>query len=104
MYLKIVSDLEYQIFTGNISSHQLPSIRKLADKLKVSVITIKKKAYAILENDHIIISQPKKGYTISSKARDIIIEKKKRRNQKSALVYIEKTLEVYDISLSDFFN
>ncbi|MBC3135069.1 MULTISPECIES: GntR family transcriptional regulator [Staphylococcus] len=102
MYLKIVSDLEYQIFTGNISSHQLPSIRKLADKLKVSVITIKK-AYAILENDHIIISQPKKGYTISSKARDIIIEKRKEE-VKSALVYIEKTLEVYDISLSDFFN
>ncbi|MEJ7187788.1 GntR family transcriptional regulator [Staphylococcus epidermidis] len=88
MYLKIVSDLEYQIFTGNISSHQLPSIRKLADKLKVSVITIKK-AYAILENDHIIISQPKKGYTISSKVRDIIIEKRKEE-VKSALVYIEK--------------
>ena len=56
-----------------------------------------------MENDHIIISQPKKGYTISSKARDIIIEKRKEE-VKSALVYIEKTLEVYDISLSDFFN
>jgi len=93
LYEQIFEGVKEKIFKGELSpGDPLPSIRQLAQELKISVITTKR-AYFELEQQGLIITRPGKGSFIAdydveemaninlseikSQIRDIIIDAKK---------------------------
>lgn len=75
IYEQITNQLKNAIITGELAAGEaLPSIRALAAKLNVSVITTKK-AYEILEQDNLIRSVPGKGFYVCEYNSDYLKEK-----------------------------
>ena len=76
IYEQIKNELKRQIVTGELSDGEaLPSIRKLAMDLQISVITTKR-AYDDLEKEGLITSVAGKGTFISAKNKELLKEKK----------------------------
>jgi len=76
IYEQIKSEIKRQIVKGDLSDGEaLPSIRKLALDLQVSVITTKR-AYDDLEKEGLITSVAGKGTFISAKNKGFLREKK----------------------------
>jgi GntR family transcriptional regulator len=76
IYEQIKSEIKRQIVTGDLSDGEaLPSIRKLALDLQISVITTKR-AYDDLEGEKLIRSVAGKGTFISAKNKELLKEKK----------------------------
>ena len=76
IYEQIKSEIKRQIVKGDLSDGEaLPSIRKLALDLQVSVITTKR-AYDDLEKEGLITSVAGKGTFISAKIKGFLREKK----------------------------
>jgi GntR family transcriptional regulator len=76
IYEQIKSEIKRQIVKGDLSDGEaLPSIRKLALDLQVSVITTKR-AYDDLEKEGLIASVAGKGTFISAKNKGLLREKK----------------------------
>ncbi|HEY0063853.1 MAG TPA: GntR family transcriptional regulator [Telluria sp.] len=66
MYLQIIEQVRHKVAVGDWpAGAEIPSIRQLAAKLSVSVITIKR-AYQELEQQGIILTQPGRGSIVSS--------------------------------------
>lgn len=79
IYEQIVSQIKELIMTGELKSGDvLPSMRKLAKSLHVSVITTQK-AYEILLRDGFIETIPAKGTFVSNANKDFIVEENRRR-------------------------
>lgn len=79
IYEQIVSQIKEMIMTGQLKSGDtLPSMRKLAKSLHVSVITTQK-AYETLSRDGFIETIPAKGTFVSSANKDFIVEENRRR-------------------------
>lgn len=79
IYEQIVSQIKEMIMTGKLQSGDaLPSMRKLAKSLHVSVITTQK-AYETLLRDGFIETIPAKGTFVSNTNKDFIIEENRRR-------------------------
>lgn len=75
IYEQIVNQLKSAIVTGELSANEaLPSIRALAAKLEVSVITTKR-AYEELEKEKLIRSVPGKGFYVCEYNQDYLKEK-----------------------------
>ncbi|GFZ33567.1 GntR family transcriptional regulator [Clostridium zeae] len=75
IYEQISSQIKSHIFTGELSEGDaLPSIRSLAQELKISVITTKR-AYEELEDEGFIQTVPSKGSYVASKNKELIREK-----------------------------
>jgi GntR family transcriptional regulator len=76
IYEQIKSEIKHQIVTGDLSDGEaLPSIRKLALDLQISVITTKR-AYDDLEKEGLISSVAGKGTFILAKNKELLKEKK----------------------------
>jgi len=76
IYEQIKSEIKHQIVTGTLTHGEaLPSIRKLALDLQISVITTKR-AYDDLEKEGLIVSVAGKGTFISTKNKELLKEKK----------------------------
>ena len=76
IYEQIKSEIKRQIVKGDLSDGEaLPSIRKLALDLQISVITTKR-AYDDLEQEGLIVSVAGKGTFISAKNKGLLREKK----------------------------
>jgi GntR family transcriptional regulator len=76
IYEQIKNEIKRQIVTGELSDGEaLPSIRKLAMDLQISVITTKR-AYDDLEKEGLISSVAGKGTFISAKNKELLKEKK----------------------------
>lgn len=76
IYEQIKSEITRQIVTGDLSDGEaLPSIRKLALDLQISVITTKR-AYDDLEKEGLISSVAGKGTFILAKNKELLKEKK----------------------------
>jgi GntR family transcriptional regulator len=76
IYEQIKSEIEHQIVIGDLSDGEaLPSIRKLALDLQISVITTKR-AYDDLEKEGLISSVAGKGTFVSAKNKALLKEKK----------------------------
>jgi GntR family transcriptional regulator len=76
IYEQIKSEIKRQIVTGDLSDGEvLPSIRKLALDLQISVITTKR-AYDDLEKERLIVSVAGKGTFVSAKNKALLKEKK----------------------------
>lgn len=76
IYEQIKNEVKRQIVTGELGDGDaLPSIRKLAMDLQISVITTKR-AYDDLEKEGLITSVAGKGTFISAKNKGLLREKK----------------------------
>ncbi|MCT4598055.1 MAG: GntR family transcriptional regulator [Vallitalea sp.] len=76
IYLQITNQLKKYIITGELEETEpLPSIRKLAKELQISVITTKR-AYEELEKEGLVESVRGKGFYVALKNKELIKEKK----------------------------
>ena len=67
LYEQIYDSIKTEILKGKLMpGDALPSIRQLAQDLKISVITIKR-AYLELEQDKLIITRPGKGCFVADR-------------------------------------
>lgn len=82
IYEQIVKQIQKQIISGSISAGTaLPSIRKLAVDLQISVITTKR-AYDELERDGYINTVGGKGSFVAEQSQELLTEKKMREVEK----------------------
>lgn len=97
IYEQIKEAIINQILTNELKEEEmLPSIRNLAQDIRISVMTIKK-AYDELEKEGYILSKQGKGSYVAPKNIELIREQK----QKEIEEYIFKIIEIancYDIS------
>ncbi|MBR4554728.1 MAG: GntR family transcriptional regulator [Ruminococcus sp.] len=81
IYEQIVSQVKAQIMSGQLSEGDaLPSIRALAQSLRISVITTKR-AYEELERDGFIISVAGKGSFVKGQNRELVREEYLRQTE-----------------------
>ena len=74
IYEQIVSQIKAQIMSGQLAEGDaLPSMRALAQSLRISVITTKR-AYEELEREGFIISQTGKGSFVKGQNRELVRE------------------------------
>lgn len=79
IYEQITSQIKEMIMKGELSPGEaMPSMRKLAKSLHVSVITTQR-AYDDLQRDGFIVTVPAKGTFVSAQNRDFIREENLRR-------------------------
>jgi len=78
IYEQIVKQIKKLIFSGELSEGDaLPSIRNLAQELRISVITTKR-AYEELENEGYIVTMQGKGSFVASQNKELLKEKRLR--------------------------
>ncbi|WP_374724343.1 GntR family transcriptional regulator [Calidifontibacillus erzurumensis] len=76
IYMQIVEQIKEQIVKGELTGSQpLPSIRKLAKELNISVITTKR-AYDELEKEGYIVTVGGKGSFVAEMNREMLKEAK----------------------------
>ena len=76
IYEQIANQIKVQIIAGDlVEGENLPSIRKLAKELKISVITTKR-AYEELEKEGFIDTVAGKGTFVAIQNKELIKEKK----------------------------
>lgn len=74
IYEQITSQIKAQIMSGALAEgEQLPSIRSLANDLRVSVITTKR-AYADLEQQGFIVTSPGRGSFVAGGNKELVRE------------------------------
>lgn len=90
IYEQISNQIKSHIFTGELSEGDaLPSIRSLAQELKISVITTKR-AYEELEDEGFIQTIPSKGSYVASKNKELIREKQLKLIEDKLVEVIEE--------------
>lgn len=76
IYEQIIKQIKNLIFNGELcEADSLPSIRNLAQELKISVITTKR-AYEELEAEGFIYTVPGKGSYVSVQNKELLKEKR----------------------------
>ncbi len=82
IYEQIVSQIKEMIMKGELKPGEpMPSMRKLAKELHVSVITTQR-AYEDLQRDGFIVTVPAKGTFVSDQNQEFIREENLRRIEK----------------------
>ena len=100
MYKQITDQIKDVIASGGLQSEsKLPSIREMAQELKISEITIKR-AYSDLENQGFIITRSGLGSYVADINRDKLREEKWQEIQKEVLKIL-KAAERFDISAGE---
>lgn len=101
VYNQIYDQIVAQIVRGNLSADEiLPSVRKVAGELKISVITVRN-AYDKLERENFIYSVPAKGYFVKGHGNV------KKVSEEHALEKLRSDLPYYKnlgLSLEEFVN
>lgn len=78
IYEQIVKQIKKLIFLGELSEGDaLPSIRNLAQELRISVITTKR-AYEELETEGYIVTMQGKGSFVAAQNKELLREKRLR--------------------------
>ncbi len=78
IYKQIAVQIKNQIISGELNEGEaLPSIRKLAQQLQISVITTKR-AYEELEKEGFIDTVGGKGCFVAMQNKELLLEKKKK--------------------------
>jgi len=100
IYQQILDQLKAQIMAGEITAGQLlPSIRNLAQDLKISVITVKR-TYEELEKEGFITTVVGKGTFVSAQNNEFMKEKKMRAVEEK-LQEAVKEAKMLNISLPE---
>ncbi|MBR6102999.1 MAG: GntR family transcriptional regulator [Ruminococcus sp.] len=90
IYEQIVSQIKAQIMSGELAEGDaLPSMRALAQSLRISVITTKR-AYEELEREGFIISQTGKGSFVKGQNRELVREEYLRQTEEFITKACEK--------------
>ncbi len=90
IYEQIKNTIINQIMDGELKEDEaLPSIRALAQDIKISVMTIKK-AYDELESEGYIVSRQGKGTFVAPKNSELV----KEQAQKDIEKYLEKMIDI----------
>jgi GntR family transcriptional regulator len=100
IYEQITKQIKNLIFSGELSAgDSLPSIRNLAQELKISVITTKR-AYEELEHEGFIETIPGKGSYIAGQNKELLREKRIKLIEEKLLEAIEES-NLIGLSLDD---
>lgn len=100
IYEQIVKQIKSQIFGGELAEgDSLPSIRSLAQELKISVITTKR-AYLELENEGFIKTLPGKGSYVAGQNKELLREKRIKVIEEKMSEAIEQG-KIINMSLDD---
>lgn len=103
IYQQISSQIKKSIISEELDEGaSLPSIRKLASELQVSVITTKR-AYEDLEREGLLESVPGKGFFVATKNRELIKEKKMQLIEVKLTEVIEEA-SILGLSRDDLFE
>ncbi|AKN32076.1 GntR family transcriptional regulator [Clostridium carboxidivorans P7] len=100
IYEQITKQIKNLIFNGALcEGDSLPSIRNLAQELKISVITTKR-AYEELERDGFIETIPGKGSYVASQNKELLREKRLKIIEDKLLEAVEES-KLVGLSLND---
>ncbi|AKA72376.1 MULTISPECIES: GntR family transcriptional regulator [Clostridium] len=100
IYEQITKQIKNLIFNGALcEGDPLPSIRNLAQELKISVITTKR-AYEELERDGFIETIPGKGSYVAGQNKELIKEKRIKLIEDKLLEVLEES-KLLGLSLND---
>ncbi|OZI11223.1 GntR family transcriptional regulator [Bacillaceae bacterium SAS-127] len=100
IYAQIQRQIKEHILRGELQEKMaLPSIRKLAKELQISVITTKK-AYEELEREGFIETYPGKGSYVSAQNPELLKEKQLKIIE-DQLTEVAKQGKAFQISLSE---
>lgn len=100
IYEQITNQIKNNIFNGQLNEGEaLPSIRNLANELRISVTTTKK-AYENLELDGFIQTVPGKGSYVAGQNKDLLKEKRMKIIEDKLSEVIEES-KFIDLSLED---
>ncbi len=106
IYEQIKNSIIEQIMNDELQEDEIiPSIRNLAQDIKISVMTIKK-AYDELERDGYIISRQGKGTFVAPKNTELAKDKAQKDIEKyiSKIVGISKKFDIPKEEVIDIFN
>ncbi len=106
IYEQIKNSIIEQIMNDELQEDEIiPSIRNLAQDIKISVMTIKK-AYDELERDGYIISRQGKGTFVAPKNTELAKDKAQKDIEKyiSKIVDISKKFDIQKEEVIDIFN
>ena len=100
IYEQITNQIKNNIFNGQLNEGDaLPSIRNLANELRISVTTTKK-AYENLELDGFIQTVPGKGSYVASQNKELLKEKRMKIIEDKLSEVIEES-KFIDLSLEN---
>ncbi|MCI8547798.1 MAG: GntR family transcriptional regulator [Bacilli bacterium] len=100
IYEQIKNAIINNIMDGSLRENDdLPSIRSLAQDIRISVMTVKK-AYDELEQEGYIITRQGKGSFVAPKNIELLKEKAKKDIEES-MMYILKTADKFSISYDE---
>jgi len=100
LYKQIIKQIKKQIIRGDLSPGEaLPSIRKLAKELQISVITTKR-AYEELEKEGFIETVAGKGSFVASQNRELLREKRLRMIEEKLMEVVVES-KAFNISLEE---
>ena len=90
IYEQIKKAIKQAIYTNELKEEEiLPSVRVLANDLKISFLTVKK-AYDELESEGYIITRHGKGSFVAPRNRELMREEKLKEMEE----YLEKALDI----------
>ncbi|MCY9530227.1 MULTISPECIES: GntR family transcriptional regulator [Paenibacillus] len=94
IYMQILNQIRQSILSGELrAGDSLPSIRKLAKDLQVSVITTKR-VYEELEKEKLIDSVVGKGSFVSGANKDFIREQRMKQLEEKMIEIIRESKEL----------
>lgn len=94
IYKQIYDQVKKQILTGELQAGEaLPSMRRLARDLDISVITTKR-AYEELEKSGFIYSVVGKGSFVSEQNNEMIMERKRKVIEEQLMAAIQNSKEI----------
>lgn len=100
IYEQITKQIKNLIFNGELcEGDSMPSIRSLAQELKISVITTKR-AYEELESEGFILTMPGKGSYIAPQNRELLKEKRIKLIEDKLIDAIEESKSI-NLTLAD---
>lgn len=100
IYEQIINQIKNLIFSEELKEEDsLPSIRNLAQQLKISVITTKR-AYEELEREGFIHTLPGKGSFVASQNKELLKEKRIKLIEDKLMEAIEEG-KLINLSLED---
>ncbi len=101
IYEQVRNQIKEQIISGDLNEgDSLPSIRKLAKELQISVITTKR-AYEELEKEGFIDTVGGKGCFVASQSEELLKEKKMKSTE-DLLADAVQAAKKYGVSLKEF--
>lgn len=106
IYEQIKNSIIEQIMNNELQEDEaIPSIRTLAQEIKISVMTIKK-AYDELEREGYIISRQGKGTFVAPKNTELAKDKAQKEIEEhiSKIVDISKKYDIEKTEILDVFN